>query len=200
MDYIRHFRAQAKRLLKDHKAEDRKAVYQVAAVLREPEDLSLQRAQHAVAAHAGFRDWSELLKIADRYPDLTRVMEEEPMLNSQGLGLSNMYNRSTAVERWQMYAEGRRQLRDEAKSVLWTAGWLRTNVAPIKTINGRRSSYGLKHIAERFYEEAYITNGAFVAAALIVGYPFKLPYDSHNPCFGMSERSIQKMEAEAQKR
>src|SRR5687767_4703646 len=60
---------------------------------------------------------------------------------------------------------------------LWMIGrcadWIRANVTPRKTINRSRSSYGLKHDVERASGRAYVTNGAFIAAAIGLGFKFK---------------------------
>ena len=85
----------------------------------------------------------------------------------------------------------REMLCDSIDDVMWTVEWLRSNVEPIKTINRRHSSYGLKHLAEKFSPNGYLSNGVFIAAAMIVGYPFKL--DPPNAMFGMSERSIKEL-------
>ncbi len=71
----------------------------------------------------------------------------------------------------------------------WTVRWLEDNIEPIKTVNRRHSSYGLKHIAEPHSPKRYLTNGVFIAAALIAGYPVMFD-DTPNPSFGMSEKSI----------
>lgn len=44
------------------------------------------------------------------------------------------------------------------------------NFKPIKTINTRSSSYGLKHIFERSYNGFYITNNQFKHAMKLCGY------------------------------
>ena len=85
----------------------------------------------------------------------------------------------------------REMICDSIEDVIWTVEWLRSNVEPIKTINRRHSSYGLKHLAEKFSPNGYLSNGVFIAAAMIVGYPFKV--DPPNAMFGMSERSIKRL-------
>ncbi|MFG3044540.1 hypothetical protein ACGFZR_06375 [Streptomyces sp. NPDC048241] len=50
--------------------------------------------------------------------------------------------------------------------VMETAAWLRENITPIKTPTA--SSYGVKHVRERVTGR-YITNGEFIAAALVAG-------------------------------
>jgi hypothetical protein len=52
-----------------------------------------------------------------------------------------------------------------------------------KAINRKNGSYGLKHEAER-YMGAYISNGAFIAAAYLEGYAIER--DGPNACFSLS--------------
>lgn len=65
--------------------------------------------------------------------------------------------------------------------------WLSLNIAPTCAINKRHSSYGLKHIYERFTSE-YCSNGQFITAALICGY--RADFSHYNVAFAMSEKSI----------
>lgn len=65
--------------------------------------------------------------------------------------------------------------------------WL-ADKARRKTINPRYTSYGLKHLAEK--EVGYITNGAFIAAAIHCGFAYRIHPDSPNPSFGISEKSL----------
>ena len=46
----------------------------------------------------------------------------------------------------------------------------------------------MKHLAED--EIGYVTNGAFIAAAIHCGFPYQLIPDSPNVRFGISEKSL----------
>ncbi|MFJ9703434.1 hypothetical protein [Streptomyces fradiae] len=48
----------------------------------------------------------------------------------------------------------------------------------------------MKHLIEDA-TDLYMTNGVFIAAALIVGYPFR--YAKPNVLFGMSRRDLNKL-------
>ncbi|MFI6415291.1 hypothetical protein [Streptomyces sp. NPDC050585] len=85
-------------------------------------------------------------------------------------------------------AAARERLRQEENLVLETAQWLCDNVMPIKTRSA--SSYAVKHLIEDA-TGIYMTNGVFIAAALIVGYPFR--YDEPNVLFGMSRRDLSRL-------
>jgi len=66
--------------------------------------------------------------------------------------------------------------------------WLKS-IDKIKSINKRHTSYGLKHIVERAIN-FYISNDAFIAAAVYSGFDVKLIDDSPNVLFNISEKSI----------
>ena len=124
---------------------------------------------------------------------LDALMAEHPTLSHSGIGHGSGEWRSDKSPEWRdriLQAE-REMFRESIDDVIWTVDWLRSNVEPIKTINRRHSSYGLKHLAEKFSPNGYLSNGVLIAAAMIVGYPFKV--DPPNVMFGMSQRSIKEL-------
>ena len=121
---------------------------------------------------------------------LKALMAEHPTLNDFGIGHGSAEYSNDSPE-WRILQAKREILRARIPEVIWTVDWLRSNVEPIKTINRRHSSYGLKHLAQLFCPNGYLTNGVFIAAALLVGYPFEV--DPPNAMFGMSERSIKRL-------
>ena len=74
---------------------------------------------------------------------------------------------------------------------LWMIGrcadWIRANTKARKTINRNRSSYGLKHSVERA-TGTYVTNGAFIAAAIGLGFSFKTRGPNAYFNFGIREK------------
>lgn len=65
--------------------------------------------------------------------------------------------------------------------------WIKQRITPRKTINTQRSSYNLKHIVEE-NKSSYISNGAFIKAAIELGYKHK---DSgKNAYFNMSFKNL----------
>jgi hypothetical protein len=62
----------------------------------------------------------------------------------------------------------------EPQQIAACRAWLREFAVPTKTIRPRASSYGYKHVVERWTREKgvnlYIANGAFIAAAIVEGY------------------------------
>ena len=73
------------------------------------------------------------------------------------------------------------------------------HVKPRKTINTSHGSYGLKHMAEKFHGTypdgsalgpGYVTNGAFIAAAVCAGFSVRPIPETPNALFNMSKRDI----------
>lgn len=116
------------------------------------------------------------------------VMDAHPLLTDEGYGHPNR-GRVTPAER----AEAHRRNRD-ALATDWTVAavqgsvdWLAT-LTPRKTATDGPSSYGLKHIMERA-TGTYVTNGAFITAALLLELPVLL--DDLNPAIGVTRRSVE---------
>ncbi|MFG2825319.1 hypothetical protein ACGFX4_38560 [Kitasatospora sp. NPDC048365] len=136
---------------------------------------------HQAATAAGFM-------VTRRYTILLgHVMQEHPELGDFGIGVFDP-RRKTAAQRQTELATHRRELARSVAGVMQTVAWLDGNVTPIKTPT--YSSYGVKHIMERD-SGLYVTNGVFIAAALIAGYPHS--YDRPNVLFGMSARDLKRL-------
>ena len=120
---------------------------------------------------------------------LAEVMEQHPQLNSFGIGVFSPRSK-TPAQREVDLADGRASLASREAAVLEIAAWLRENIAPIATPSV--DSYHMKHVAERAIGE-YVTNGEFIAAAVIAGYTFKYT-DGPNPLFGMSARDVKRVD------
>ena len=60
--------------------------------------------------------------------------------------------------------------------------WIEENTKVLKTIRPNAGSYYLKHVVEKAYE-TYISNGAFIQAAIEVGFRFER--DRLNATFNM---------------
>ncbi len=118
---------------------------------------------------------------------LAAIMAQEPDLTDFGLGISE----------GQDFEEEREKLRARLTDVAWTAWFLGSHIEHRKTINPERSSYGLKHLIEPLSPKGYLSNGAFIAAALVAGFSCKRIENTPNLAFGMSERSIKKVSRQA---
>lgn len=117
--------------------------------------------------------------------DIATVMKRVPKLNSFGIGL---YQNGRGLNPEQQAAElkeGQDALLGMTKQCTSICDWLSAK-AKIKTINKRHSSYGLKHVAEKGI--GYITNGAFICAAVFSGFEFKA--SGPNAYFNISEKSL----------
>lgn len=74
--------------------------------------------------------------------------------------------------------------------------WL-ANVTRIKTFNSKHTSYGYKHMVER-WAKRYVCNGAFIAAAIALGIPIRrTDARSPNVFLPLSEKSITALQKES---
>lgn len=120
--------------------------------------------------------------------ELDKLMQKIPKLNDFGIGLYSGHRNLPKEEKDKINKEDREKLLASVDRIKATIDWLDKNVDKIKTINRSRTSYGLKHIAEK--DICYITNGVFIASAIIAGYRYKINFGDPNVSFGVSERSI----------
>ncbi|AEH16323.1 hypothetical protein [Shewanella baltica] len=119
------------------------------------------------------------------------VINQVPELTDFGISI---YTNGRVLDKTQKKAEfdkSQSSLLGSSESFEKTVSWLK-QVEEIKSFNLRRSSYGIKHLAER--DIGYITNGVFIAAAIHSGFKYKINYDSPNVQFNMSEKSLKMLE------
>ena len=74
------------------------------------------------------------------------------------------------------------------KQVEMARTWLKEKAIRIASLNRASTSYGWKHVAER-YAKSYISNGAFIHAAMLEGFKIKHIEDSQNAYLNISKRS-----------
>lgn len=125
------------------------------------------------------------------------ILEREPWLTRFGHGPSDHDVREHASYRAAI-AAGQRDLLDHLDECNKALRFL-LHVEKRKTVNPRlATSYGLKHFAEHYLrqvdvdrpEDHYISNGAFICAALHAGFSMKASFeDGPNVRFNMSLRS-----------
>lgn len=118
---------------------------------------------------------------------ISGVIAKYPTLNSFGFGAFEQ-NKLSFSEKNAKIAEGQNRLLDGAEEVAFVVEWLQ-DVEKTKGIT-QRTSYGLKHDAERS-RGAYISNGAFIAGAVIAGFKIGCT-DGPNCCFNMSLKSLKR--------
>ncbi len=200
---LEYFAKRAKRLRScvqacDHLAVSRvRAVFTDASAMSDPElaaDFGLMRAQHVVAVEHGFPNWKALTESSEIEARLAITMARLPELNDFGIGIGGWDRDKSAEQQSAILARNRETLRASATAVANTVSWLRERVTPTRAANERRTSYGIKHVAEQ--DLGYVTNGVFVAAAIIAGYRHELIPGSPNVRFGMSEKSLEDIAVE----
>lgn len=126
--------------------------------------------------------------------DIAKVMERELCLTHFGLGVYQQLSipLTEQVKRFKIEREGLLLQTDECnKALRWLAHAIKR-----KTINPKRSSYGLKHSVEHYMKSIlnvanyYVANGSFICAALHAGFEMIQVRDSSpNAFFNISERS-----------
>ena len=120
--------------------------------------------------------------------DIAAVLEREPLLNSFGIGLFYDGVPRTILERATEIRKAREELLASEEECTLACEWL-TARQKVKMINRSHSSYGYKHMVENAVGR-YISNGAFIAAAIHCGFPYRTFHDSPNVLFGISEKSL----------
>lgn len=168
------------------------ALNRIHIVLDDSTKFSLMKAQHVIAKEYGFQKWDDLLAATAIQQRLAITMQEHPWLSDFGIGTFRRPG-LTHAERMANLKKDRKDLWQSYQEVAEIASWLLDTISPIKTIDQSRTSYRLKHIVERRLGK-YITNGQFIAAAIICGYPYKMIPGSPNVHFGMSRKSFNKLD------
>ncbi|WP_454232223.1 hypothetical protein [Mycolicibacterium fortuitum] len=143
------------------------------------------------AVDATGRNYAEMARLAKQF-DTT--LEQNPRLSANGLGLSRD-PRTTLAQQRADFERHRRELRAGFVSVVRVLLWLQSSIGMIKTPT--HSSYYLKHVAEKSLQH-YVTNGEFIAAALMADYPMK-DRGGLNPLFGVRKRDVDAAVAELER-
>ena len=130
---------------------------------------------------------------ADR--SLRKIKAEHQYLGSHGIGIGGIACRDTD---WRIDHEGARRALQLSDNLLRCIQLLQ-QIEKRKSIDRTQTSYGWKHLVERLLttvhgEHVYISNGEFIAAALIAGFKIR-PLEHGGPnCFlNLSRRSLQKL-------
>jgi hypothetical protein len=121
------------------------------------------------------------------------VLDQHPKLCESGYNYNYRRNHGPDGQTPQLrFNQAREYLTNSLDSVQQAIAW----IGPIKRTKTAgdtcASSYGLKHVMER-QSGVYVTNGAFIAAALMLGVPVGLrPCQrgiTPNPAVGLARRS-----------
>lgn len=123
--------------------------------------------------------------------DIINVMDKLPELTNNGIEIDSKQISKTNKLIEQKILLGKRELLNSIEAFNKTVVWL-SFIKKVKNINKKRTSYDLKHIAEKSI--GYISNGVFIAAAVHSGFNYKYLPKSLNASFNMSEKSIKQLE------
>lgn len=141
---------------------------------------------------------------------IRNVMDAHPRLSHWGYGVGRPKRKpdgkwESAKEHHARFIAEREQLVSDGPVEEFLRGLVLVQlIAPIKTINRRSGSYGLKHRAENLrcsypggtaLGPAYVANGSLIVAAVHVGFTYKtfpddLGYEDVNVAFNMSQTSL----------
>ncbi len=118
------------------------------------------------------------------------VLDANPRLTIQGYGISNLYKGDDREGEFKRARE-ELELHVNLDAIAKAVAWLNTK-GRRKTVNTRAgSTYGIKHVFEADSAKGgcYITNGEFIAAALIAG--FEVPDGGElNPFINVSSKGL----------
>jgi hypothetical protein len=117
--------------------------------------------------------------------DIQAVIDMIPTLNAHGVGAFDAVKREYRAA---YIASEQETLLRSAEECTKICEWL-AQIEKTETPRPHAGSYFLKHLAEE--EIGYVTNGAFIAAAVHCGFDFEIEPNSPNPYFNMSKKSIQ---------
>ncbi len=127
--------------------------------------------------------------------DFLNAIEKEPYLIDSGIRCSYHIDRKkTAAENKAIYHDQRDSFAHSGyREFSLCCEWLQ-GCKPRKTINTSISSYRLKHMVEAWArkidrDDSYVSNGAFIAAAIHMGFDWKPDFDSPNVRFNISGKS-----------
>jgi hypothetical protein len=112
---------------------------------------------------------------------IEQVLEEHPTLSANG------FDSRRAASFEGTHQERVSEFHSVIEEVNECLDWL-SDIRMIKTICYSRGSYGLKHDVENDCGR-YISNGAFIMAALMRGYPMRRN-DGPNAWFAMSKKDM----------
>jgi hypothetical protein len=124
-----------------------------------------------------------------RREDILAVIDRVPQLTYFGVGLYESPKQLTSEE----LRRGQERLLESSAICTKVCEWL-ASIKRAKVMNRHRTSYGLKHTAERHIGE-YVSNGVFIAAAIYSGFSYRLDGDSANMMFAISEQALSERES-----
>ncbi|EMI5620036.1 Uncharacterised protein [Acinetobacter baumannii] len=116
--------------------------------------------------------------------DIAKVLDQEPLLTANGFGHADNYHESfykrrtfhdSKTEYIKHFHESREILRNSLDECQRCCMYLQ-HLKKLKTVRYSLGSYGLKHSVERYhrklnlFDNAYVSNGAFICSAIHMGF------------------------------
>ena len=116
--------------------------------------------------------------------DIAKVLDQEPLLTANGFGHADNYHessykrrtfRDSKTEYIKHFNERREILRNSLDECQRCCMYLQ-HLKKLKTVRYSLGSYGLKHSVERYhrklnlFDNAYVSNGAFICSAIHMGF------------------------------
>lgn len=112
--------------------------------------------------------------------DLEKIMRENPLLNTIGFGMSTSTYYKSSSDRKAAVIKRRADLIGQLDTCRKVATWLKQCTKAEARINRKCGSYTWKHIVEKELG-TYVSNGAFIAAAIYCGYKCEPIKEDENP-------------------
>jgi hypothetical protein len=116
------------------------------------------------------------------------VMKRIPALNYYGIGLFDKRLGISEEEAASELAQCKERLLTSEAECTVACEWL-SRRRKTRSMNQRHNSYGFSHMVERV-TGIYVSNGAFIAAAIHCGFPYRLIPNDRSVQFGIAERSL----------
>lgn len=119
---------------------------------------------------------------------IAKVLQALPQLTVFGIGIYRPPGGFQPEEYAQKFAKDQALLLQSTEMFARVCDWL----LPIpRTKNPSISSYELKHICENSLPRGgYVYNGVFIAAAIDMGFPWKVQFGGPNVLFGVAKKGI----------
>lgn len=176
-----------------HQAGWRRVSYSGAQSWRSPDPSDRAAWTLAAAVRAALANEDPHMTTTIAQADLDAVLAAHPLLTSDGYGdLHRMCPCRNRDERRKHLARERTYLRRALNQVQAAVQWLHPIARNTQATANSPSSYGLKHVMEG-QTGAYVTNGEFIAAALILGIPIHHgPGCGPNPGIGLNRVALRR--------
>jgi len=125
--------------------------------------------------------------------DLHDVVDKTPALGVNGFRYDAFHRGKTSEEKLSIFEGERREIRLLHREFKLCCNWL-TGCEKRKTLNVDWGSSSMKNAVERWamrqgIQDNYVSNGAFIAAAIHMGFECVPAFDSPNALFNVSSRS-----------